>query len=40
MPKVLEKKLMKQARKLGLRKGSSRYGAYVYGTLYKIKRRR
>jgi hypothetical protein len=31
-------KLAHQARKAGLRKGSKRYNAYVYGTEAKIKR--
>lgn len=36
MPKAVERKLKKQAKKLGLSK--KRTGAYVYGTLAKIKK--
>jgi hypothetical protein len=38
MPKALEAKLKKQAKKLGL--GEKRTGAYVYGTLGKIEKKR
>ena len=38
MPKELHKKLLRQARKMGLIK--DRKDAYVYGTLNKIKKRR
>ncbi len=34
------KKLRKSARKAGLKPGSKRYKAYVYGTEHKIKKRR
>ena len=34
MPKKLEKKLKREAKKKGL--GKSRVGAYVYGTLRKM----
>lgn len=37
MPKKLEQKLMKEAKKKGLSK--SRTGAYVYGTLNKLKKK-
>lgn len=33
-------KLKKSARKAGLKTGSKRYKAYVYGTEHKIKKRR
>lgn len=36
MPKKLEQKLKREARKDGLRAGSKRYNAYVYGTERKI----
>jgi hypothetical protein len=36
MPKKLEKKLKQEAKKKGL--GKERTGAYVYGTLAKIKK--
>jgi hypothetical protein len=35
MPKALERKLKREAKKKGL--GKARTGAYVYGTLYNIK---
>lgn len=38
MPKKLEAKLMREAKKKGL--GKKRTGAYVYGTLAKLKKRR
>jgi len=38
MPKALERKLKRQARKKHL--GKKRTAAYVYGTLYKIKKRK
>lgn len=38
MPKKLEAKLKREARRKGLNK--KRTGAYVYGTLAKLKRRR
>jgi hypothetical protein len=38
MPKKLERKLEAEARKDGLRRGSARYNAYVYGTERKIER--
>lgn len=37
MPKKLEQKLMKEAKKKGLSK--ARTGAYVYGTLNKLKKK-
>lgn len=37
MPKALEDKLKREAKKLGL--GKERTGAYVYGTLNKIKKK-
>ena len=37
MPKKIEQKLFKEAKKKGL--GKKRTKAYVYGTLAKIKRR-
>lgn len=36
MPVVVERKLKKQAKKLGFKPGSKRFNAYVYGTLAKI----
>jgi len=33
MPKKMERKLKKSAKKRGLKKGSDAYGAYVYGTM-------
>lgn len=36
MPKALERKLYREAKKKGL--GKKRTGAYVYGTLAKIKK--
>lgn len=38
MPKRLEHILQVSAEKRGLKKGTRRYNAYVYGTLTKIKR--
>jgi len=38
MPKKLHRKLAKSARKAGLKRGSERYGAYVYGTMDKIEK--
>lgn len=38
MPKKVHKALVKSAKKRGLKKGSRRYGAYVYGTLKKAGR--
>ncbi len=38
MPKDVERKLKAEARKKGL--GKRRTGAYVYGTLAKLKRRK
>lgn len=38
MPKAMHRKLAKSARKAGLKKGSDRYGAYVYGTMDKIEK--
>ena len=38
MPKKLEARLKREARKKGL--GKKRTGAYVYGTLAKLKKRR
>ena len=38
MPKVLEEKLKREGKKKGLK--GKRLGAYVYGTLAKIKRER
>lgn len=38
MPKKVERKLLATARKRGY--GKKRTGAYVYGTLAKLKRRR
>jgi len=35
MPKKVEKKLKAQAAKKGFKKGSKKYGAYVYGTMKK-----
>lgn len=40
MPKKLERQLMASARKAGLHKGSKRYGAYVFGTLARIEKRK
>ena len=37
MPKALEQKLMREARKKGL--SEKRTGAYVFGTMNKIKER-
>jgi hypothetical protein len=38
MPVEIERKLMKRARKKGLKKGSKSYGRYVYGTLNRIEK--
>lgn len=38
MPKKLETKLKREAKRKGL--GKKRTGAYVYGTLAKLKKRR
>jgi len=38
MPKALEKKLKRQAKKKGL--GKKRAAAYTYGTLQKLKKRK
>lgn len=38
MPKKLEAKLKRQARKLGL--GKKRVGAYIFGTLAKLKKKK
>lgn len=38
MPKEIEQKLKKAAKKRGFRPGSDKFGAYVYGTLNKIER--
>jgi hypothetical protein len=38
MPKKLHRKLARSARKAGLKAGSDRYGAYVYGTMDKIEK--
>ena len=38
MPKALKRKLTKSAKKAGLKKGSERFGAYVYGTMDKIEK--
>lgn len=35
MPEKMEKELKAQAKKKGIKKGSKRYGAYVYGTMRK-----
>ena len=40
MPEKEKRKLKAQAAKLGLKRGSLRWGAYVYGTLAKIEKRR
>ncbi len=40
MPKKEHKKVAQSARKAGLRKGTKRYDAYVYGTLGEIEKRR
>lgn len=40
MPIKEEKMLIREARKKGIKKGSDRWGAYVYGTLNKIKKAR
>lgn len=37
MPKALEQKLKKEAKKLGL--GKARANAYVYGTMRKIQKK-
>src|SRR5690348_7467559 len=36
MPKQLENQLKQSAKKQGLKPGSDRYNAYVYGTLHKV----
>lgn len=38
MPKWLHDKLAKTAKKKGLKKGSDRWGAYVYGTMNKLEK--
>lgn len=38
MPEKVKRKLKTQAKKLGL--GKKRTGAYVYGTLHKIKKKK
>ena len=38
MPKKAHKELVKGARKKGIKKGTKRYGKYVYGTLKKIEK--
>ena len=40
MPKALHRKLAKKAAAKGLVKGSERWGAYVYGTLNKIDKKK
>lgn len=40
MPKAEEKKVKASARKAGLKPGSDRYEAYVWGTMNKIKEAR
>lgn len=35
MPKKVEDALKKQARKKGIKKGSKKWGVYVYGTMKK-----
>jgi len=37
MPKKLERILKRAAKKAGLKPGSDRYNAYVYGTLNRVK---
>jgi hypothetical protein len=38
MPKAAERALKREARKHGIKPGTRRYGAYVYGTAMRIKR--
>lgn len=38
MPKALEKKIRKSAKKAGLKPGSNRFGAYLFGTMRKIEK--
>jgi hypothetical protein len=40
MPAALERDLRRRAKRLGLRKGSKRWRAYVFGTWARIKARR
>lgn len=40
MPKELHRRLSKSAKKKGLKKGTKRYGKYVYGTMSKIKKKK
>jgi hypothetical protein len=35
MPEKMEKELKSSAKKKGIKKGSERWGAYVYGTMMK-----
>ena len=39
MPKKYHDKVARSAKKRGLKPGSERYNAYVYGTLNKIEKR-
>jgi len=36
VPKKVERKLKRQAAKKGLKPGTDRYGAYVYGTMNRL----
>lgn len=40
MPEWLHKKVVRSAKKAGLKPGSSRFDAYVYSTLRKYKERK
>jgi hypothetical protein len=40
MPKALHRKLARSAKKAGLKPGSERSDAYVYGTMNKIEKAR
>ena len=40
MPKEVEDRLKRQAEKQGLRPGTDRYNAYVYGTLNRIEKKK
>lgn len=38
MPVEIERRLIRQAKKRGLKPGTDRFNAYVYGTLQKIEK--